>query len=73
LEVESPIFQDLPRLPHHLELFCTQFKRLPLIDPLCFPLLYAVVDFDTDEAWRRYDPVTARELFKDFGVSAALP
>jgi uncharacterized protein with NAD-binding domain and iron-sulfur cluster len=31
------------------------------------------VDFDnTDAAWRRYDFVTARELFKDFGVSARL-
>jgi uncharacterized protein with NAD-binding domain and iron-sulfur cluster len=37
------------------------------------PLLYAVVDFDnSDEAWQRYDKVTARELFKDFGVSARL-
>lgn len=75
LEVESPIFQDLPRLPTPLGTFLyTQFKRLPLIDRLsALPLLYAVVDFDnSDEAWRRYDFVTARELFKDFGVSARL-
>lgn len=75
LEVESPIFQDLPRLPTPLGTFLyTQFKRLPLIDRLsALPLLYAVVDFDnSDEAWRRYDSVTARELFKDFGVSARL-
>ncbi|WP_368736731.1 FAD-dependent oxidoreductase, partial [Nostoc sp. CHAB 5715] len=33
LEVESPIFQDLPRLPSPLGTFLyTQFKRLPLID-----------------------------------------
>lgn len=75
LEVESPIFQDLPRLPTPLGTFLyTQFKRLPLSDRLsALPLLYAVVDFDnSDEAWQRYDKVTARELFKDFGVSARL-
>ena len=75
LEVESPIFQDLPRLPTPLGTFIyTKFKRLPLIDRLsALPLLYAVVDFDnSDAAWRRYDYVTARELFKQFGVSARL-
>lgn len=75
LEVESPIFQDLPQLPTPLGTFLyTQFKRLPLSDRLsALPLLYALVDFDnSDAAWRRYDPVTARELFKDFGVSARL-
>jgi uncharacterized protein with NAD-binding domain and iron-sulfur cluster len=52
----------------------TQFKRLPLIDRLsALPLLYAVVDFDKyDRAWWRYDFVTAREVFKQFGVSARL-
>ncbi len=75
LEVESPIFQDLPRLPTPLGTFIyTQFKRLPLVDRLsALPLLYALVDFDnSDAAWRRYDNVTARELFKQFGVSARL-
>lgn len=75
LEVESPIFQNEPRLPTPLGTFLyTQFKRLPLIDRLsALPLLYAVVDFDnSDEAWQRYDQVTARELFKQFGVSARL-
>ncbi|HEY9749505.1 MAG TPA: FAD-dependent oxidoreductase [Allocoleopsis sp.] len=75
LEVESPIFQEMPRLPTPLGTFLyTQFKRLPLRDRLsALPLLYAVVDFDnSDAAWRRYDAVTARELFKDFGVSARL-
>ncbi len=75
LEVESPIFQDEPRLPTPLGTFLyTQFKRLPLGDRLsALPLLYAVVDFDnSDDAWKRYDPVTARELFKQFGVSARL-
>ena len=75
LEVESPIFQDLPRLPTPLGTFIyTQFKRLPLIDRLsALPLLYSLVDFDnSDAAWRRYDSVTARELFKTFRVSARL-
>ncbi|HEY9812786.1 MAG TPA: FAD-dependent oxidoreductase [Candidatus Sericytochromatia bacterium] len=75
LEVESPIFQDLPRLPAPLGTFLyTQFQRLPLVDRLsALPLLYSVIDFDnSDEAWRRYDWVTARELFKDFQVSARL-
>ncbi|WP_019501651.1 FAD-dependent oxidoreductase [Pseudanabaena sp. PCC 6802] len=75
LEVESPIFQDLPRLPTPLgTFFYPQFKRLPLSDRLsALPLLYAVVDFDnSDDAWRRYDGVTARELFRQFGVSARL-
>jgi uncharacterized protein with NAD-binding domain and iron-sulfur cluster len=75
LEVESPIFQDLPYLPTPLGTFIyTQFKRLPLSDRLsALPLLYAVVDFDnSDQAWRRYDGITARELFKQYGVSARL-
>ncbi|AKG24049.1 hydroxysqualene dehydroxylase [Calothrix sp. 336/3] len=75
LEVESPIFQDLPRLPSPLGTFLyTKFQRLPLSDRLsALPLLYAVVDFDnSDAAWQRYDSVTARELFKTFAVSARL-
>lgn len=75
LEVESPIFQNMPPLPTPLGTFLyTQFKRLPLSDRLsALPLLYALIDFDnSDEAWKRYDAVTARELFKDFGVSERL-
>ena len=75
LEVESPIFQDLPLLPTPLGTFIyTQFKRLPLSDRLsALPLLYSVIDFDnSDEAWRRYDSVTARELFKQYGVTKRL-
>jgi uncharacterized protein with NAD-binding domain and iron-sulfur cluster len=75
LEVESPIFQDLPRLPTPLGTFLyTSFKRLPLSDRLsALPLLYALVDFDnSDRAWQRYDGMTARELFKQYGVSARL-
>ncbi|AOX01093.1 amine oxidase [Moorena producens PAL-8-15-08-1] len=75
LEVESPIFQNEPRLPTPLGTFLyPDFKRLPLIDRLsALPLLYAVIDFDNShQAWTRYDSVTARELFKQFGVSARL-
>lgn len=75
LEVESPIFQELPHLPMPLGTFLyPDFKRLPLIDRLsALPLLHTLIDFDnSDEAWQRYDAVTARELFKDFGVSARL-
>jgi uncharacterized protein with NAD-binding domain and iron-sulfur cluster len=75
LEAESPIFQDQPRLPMPLGTFAyPKFPRLPLVDRLsAFPLIYAVIDFDnSDEAWRRYDGMTARELFKQYGVSARL-
>ena len=75
LEVESPIFQDEPRLPSPLGTFIyTRFKRLPLSDRLsALPLLYSVIDFDNShEAWARYDKMTARELFKQYGVSERL-
>ncbi len=75
LEVESPLFQAMPYLPSPLGTFIyTQFKRLPLVDRLsALPLLYVLVDFDnSDEAWKRYDAITARELFKQYGVSARL-
>jgi uncharacterized protein with NAD-binding domain and iron-sulfur cluster len=50
------------------------FRRLPLQDRLsALPLLYSVIDFDnSDAAWRRYDKMTARELFHMFGVSKRL-
>ncbi len=75
LEVESPIFQDEFRLPSPLGTFIyTRFKRLPLSDRLsALPLLYSVIDFDNShEAWQRYDKITARELFKQYGVSERL-
>lgn len=75
LEVTSPIFQDQPRLPMPLGTFLyPDFQRLPLIDRLsALPLLAAVIDFDnSDQAWQRYDRITARELFRQFGVSSRL-
>jgi uncharacterized protein with NAD-binding domain and iron-sulfur cluster len=75
LEVTSPIFQQQPPLPTPLGIFLyTRFERLPLADRLsALPLLYTLIDFDNSEAaWKHYDALTARELFKTFGVSARL-
>jgi uncharacterized protein with NAD-binding domain and iron-sulfur cluster len=75
LEVESPLFQRQPYWPSPLGTFLyTDFKRLPLSDRLsALPLLYSVVDFDNSEAaWQRYDRLSARELFRQFGVSKRL-
>ncbi|KAL2937029.1 Phytoene dehydrogenase [Bienertia sinuspersici] len=75
LEVEFPVFQDSPELPTPLgPLTQTQFTRLPLVDRLSsLPLMAAVVDFDnTDSAWKKYDPITARELLRQFGCSEKL-
>ena len=75
LEVEAPIFQNEPLLPTPLGTFLyPQFRRLPFIDRLsALPMLYALIDFDNShEAWQRYDCITARELFKQYGVSGRL-
>ncbi|HEY9824265.1 MAG TPA: FAD-dependent oxidoreductase [Stenomitos sp.] len=75
VEAISPIFQELPRLPMPLGTFAyPQFPRLPFWDRLtAFPLIQAVLDFDnSDEAWRRYDGMTARELFRQYGASERL-
>lgn len=75
LVVESPLFQAMPYLPSPLGTFAyTDFKQLPLGDRLsALPLLQAVIDFDnSDDAWQRYDRITARELFRQYGVSERL-
>ena len=75
LETQSPIFQDKPYLPSPLGTFIhPQFYRLPLLDRLsALPLMAAVVDFDNShEAWLRYDKISARELFREYGVSERL-
>ncbi|CAN6481069.1 unnamed protein product [Victoria cruziana] len=72
LEVKFPIFQDVPRLPSPLGMFLyPEFLNLSFFDRLTLlPLINAVLDFDnTDRAWRKYDPLTARELFRQFGCS----
>lgn len=47
------------------------FTSLPLADRASMiPLLYAVIDFERDEkTYREYDKMTARELFRRFGIS----
>ncbi|KAI4375816.1 hypothetical protein MLD38_013640 [Melastoma candidum] len=75
LEVEFPVYKDLPQLPSPLgPLVYTQFPRLALVDRLTLlPLMAAVIDFDnTDAAWRKYDAITARELFRMYGCSEKL-
>lgn len=57
--------QDMPRLPTPLGTFLyPRFLRLPWADRAsAFKLLSTLLDFDnSDEAWRRYDKMTAREL-----------
>ncbi|KAI8533198.1 hypothetical protein RHMOL_Rhmol11G0278500 [Rhododendron molle] len=68
LEVEFPIFQDLPQWPTPFgTLFYTEFARLPLVDRLTsLPLMAAVVDFDnTDTSWRKYDASKSNWSFSD--------
>ena len=67
--------QDMPRLPTPLGHFAyCDFRRIPLADRLsALPLMAAVADFDdTPDAWRRYDSMSARELFRKSGVTRRL-
>ncbi|TVU14912.1 hypothetical protein EJB05_38409, partial [Eragrostis curvula] len=75
LAVEFPIFHNQPRLPAPFGAFAYPgFPDLPLVDRLTsIPVIAAVIDFDnTDTAWRKYDAMTARELFKMYGCSQRL-
>eukprot|EP00903_Cladosiphon_okamuranus_P014042 g13058.t2 len=75
LEVISPIFQNMPRLPSPLGTFLyPSFLRLPWFDRLtALGVVASVVDWDnTPEAWRKYDKYTARELFRMMGCSERL-
>ncbi len=49
-------------------------RRLPVADRLTMiPLLGALLDYDSDpETYARYDSMTARELFRQYGVSKRL-
>ncbi|TXG64878.1 hypothetical protein EZV62_011872 [Acer yangbiense] len=70
LEVEFPIFQDLPQLPTPLgTLFYTQFNRVPLVDRLTSLALMAAGIYIYIEYSLSF---TARELFKQFGCSERL-
>jgi uncharacterized protein with NAD-binding domain and iron-sulfur cluster len=70
--VESPIFGDLPHLPTPLGTFVyTKFLDLPLVDRLsAVPLMNAAIEWDhSDRTWRKYDRMTAAELFRMYGCS----
>ncbi|KAG8065718.1 hypothetical protein GUJ93_ZPchr0004g39556 [Zizania palustris] len=74
-QVEFPIFHDQPRLPAPFGMLAyPEFPSLPLIDRLTsVPVMTAVIDFDnTDTAWKKYDSMSARELFKMSGCSQKL-
>ena len=77
LVTEGPVFQSKPRLPallgqavHTFPLF----RNMPLEDRLSMlPLFYAIIDHANDrETFAEYDERTARELFREFGVSERL-
>ena len=75
LSVAAPIFGDLPRLPTPLgSALFPKFERLSLADRAsAVGLLYEFVDFDgTNEAWERYDGMSAKELYARAGVSRSL-
>ncbi|KAK9843730.1 hypothetical protein WJX81_003891 [Elliptochloris bilobata] len=77
LAIEAPVFSELPRLPTLLGQFwhtLPLFRNLSLADrATMLPLLYSIVDFDSSsETYERYDRMTARELFLQYGVSNAL-
>eukprot|EP00803_Ostreobium_quekettii_P007991 evm.model.scf_785.8 EVM.evm.TU.scf_785.8 scf_785:59941-64351(+) len=77
LSVEGPVFSQLPKLPTLLGQFVHTtrlFRRVPLADQLTmFNMLYPVVDYDsTQKVYEKYDKMTARELFRQFGISERL-
>eukprot|EP00899_Mesostigma_viride_P018994 jgi/Mesvir1/27096/Mv20781-RA.1 len=75
LEAAWPVFSGLPRLPAPLGSFVwTRFTRLPLHErATAWPMLFALADFDnSDEAWRRWDKISFREMCRRFGVSRRL-
>lgn len=77
LQVEAPVFNKEKPYPAPLGLFLHTrelFTSLPLADRASMiPLLYAVIDFERNEkTYLEYDKMTARELFRRFGVSKRL-
>ncbi|CAN0554557.1 unnamed protein product, partial [Laminaria digitata] len=74
IQVEAPVLNREAKYPSPLGLFLHTrelFTSLPLADRASMiPLLYAIIDFERDErTYREYDKMTARELFRKFGVS----
>ncbi|KAH9309561.1 hypothetical protein KI387_037472, partial [Taxus chinensis] len=77
IQVEAPVFNELPRLPTPLGSFVytsPYFRSLPLLDRLsAFPLVKALIEYDVDEkAYMSYDFMTARQLFHEAHISAQL-
>ena len=79
LEATAPVFSasKFPILPSPLgQILATfeLFERLPLLDRASmFGLLYATIDFTrNEEAFEKYDKMTAYELFQKFGLSKRL-
>uniref|UniRef100_A0A7I4C4P7 Amine oxidase domain-containing protein n=1 Tax=Physcomitrium patens TaxID=3218 RepID=A0A7I4C4P7_PHYPA len=77
IQVEAPVFNELPRLPTPLGSFLytsPYFRNLSVVDRLtALPLIQALLEFDADEeTYAKYDAMTARELFRKAGVSAKL-
>ncbi|CAM9879016.1 unnamed protein product, partial [Ascophyllum nodosum] len=77
LQVEAPVLNREQEFPSPLGLFVHTrglFTSLPFADRASMiPLLYAILDFERDEeTYREYDKMTARELFRRFGVSKRL-
>ncbi len=76
-QVQSPIFQNQPRLPTPLGSFLytsPYFTKLPIWDRLtALPLLGPLMEVDSsEEAYNHYDQISALELFKKKGVSQRL-
>jgi len=79
LEATAPVFSrnGVPQLPSPLGQIAatvTNFRRLPIKDRTSmFGLLYAMADFVRDEeTMRKYDRMSAHELFIRFGLSKRL-
>ena len=77
LEATAPVFGDAPELPSPLgQVLATfeNFKRLPVSDrTTMLGLLLATLDLNRDdETFRRYDRMTAAELFRRCGLSDRL-
>jgi uncharacterized protein with NAD-binding domain and iron-sulfur cluster len=77
VQVDSPIFQNLPRLPTPLGSFvhtAPLFRQLPLSDrATAAPLVKPLLEHDLDDAlYKEYDSQSAYELFRAAGVSKKL-
>lgn len=73
-QVEAPVLHRERSYPSPLGLFIHTrklFTSLPLADRASMiPLLYAIIDFERDpETYDAYDKMSARELFRRFGIS----